>query len=133
MNEQVMKALTDMLTLSAEALKSGAQMAQQELPIVVKEYLAWGMAEAITWATIGMIIVLLCALIGWKSRKHFVAKNATSSSGHYYDGDIVACWFAQSGVSLIGIVMVIVNGRTIIQIAVAPRVYLIEQISAMVK
>ncbi len=131
MDPQLQKAFADIVAaLQASAQQIGAA-AQEQLPLLVQEYLKWGAFEASRWMTFelcGVVIVFGFLTILWGYT--FLSRNRLD------DGSFDAL----IGVSLLGWVLIVVlaifgylNYMTMKQIEMAPRVYLIEKIKGIVK
>lgn len=124
--------LTDKLVQWVEsAAQKVGDFATTEIPPFVHEYLTWKFWEAgvnvFTWAacTLGFISIWS---MWWKKRKKEII-----------DGDTEAVVFAFGGVFSItaiiiaGIMFAFPSAKDMIQIKIAPKVYLVEKISEIIK
>lgn len=99
-----------------EYLQSTEAFLQKEVPIYITEYLNWHMYSSIIW---GSIFLLPLFFSIWVMYKGITAK---------YDQELLICLGFL--LLLIGVCGVCANVSNIVQIKVAPRVYLIESITA---
>lgn len=122
------------LNKTLEYLNSAEAFLQKNVPAFVEEMLVFDFYEAVFGSILTLVIVFLIGFITYKSYK-------VSNNKDKYDEDeresaaVVA--FVAGGifivVSLISIFEIYGNLMTAVKIKVAPRVYLVEKISEMVK
>lgn len=131
MNDQLQKALADIITTLQKGAEQVGTVAQEQVPLLVQEYLAWGFwSAAINAAVCGGILLALLATFLVALRK---------SRGRW-DGQgptVPIVTFIVSGVLLfaLGVPLLIEGigaGKELVQISIAPRVYLLEQVAALV-
>jgi len=137
LNEVVTSMLQGVKTASGEiydasktAIIKSVDFASEQAPLVVKEFLHWKMAQAVIYAIIWIIPSLA---FFWFARKaRLLAKSDKIPENDKYTtdkGDLAGWkWFFR----IVGIILLMINlsinGMTITQILVAPRVYLIEYV-----
>ncbi len=127
MNPELQKALADVVELLKQGAQAAATTAQTELPLLVREYLTWGAVDAGVWAAACLGVALTAA------REFKYNRNAPKDRhGDIKEGNFVAC-IAACLIGTIAAVISFFNFLTLGKILLAPRVYLLEQLAAMVK
>ena len=132
MSEQLQTALADVLTVLKDAAAWSAAAAKQELPLLVQEYLRWGVVEAVACAAGWGLVVYGLLRLG-KMCREFPYKEP---QGWYGGGEGRAFGLAMGNVGFRIIaaffsVGVFVNLMVAAKILAAPRVYLLEQVSQL--
>lgn len=138
MNPELQKAIGDILTVVKDGAQFAAATARQELPLLVQEYLRWGVTEAI------MSTLLWCctALALWKLSRHILRQPVTRFDPDFTTLKVTtASWVMQQtfGVYVLpvlsGLCALVATGPlfTAIKILIAPRVYLLETLAGLVK
>lgn len=108
--------LTELLEFSKDA---GA-FAKEQVPLVLKEYIYWGIASSIVWM-LPFLVMLYFSLRLWKWAVHEIGES---------DGFSLVPAFVYTGIMVPGIVY---NLLRLTKAIVAPRVYLIETLSDLIK
>jgi len=140
-NDNLQNTLNEILAALAKAAEQAGAVAQEQLPLLVQEYLRWGFVEALV--TVLLLAVLFCVAVTLAVRAHRWGGKACGCgqafkpNGHtnYYCNDPGPC----IGVILLGVaaaaccVGLFNHGSTALQIWIAPRVYLLERVSEMVR
>jgi hypothetical protein len=136
MNEQLQKSLGEILALLTESAKQIGTTAQQEVPLLVQEYLRWGLWSAASFA--GVALLLLGAVWIFTARLTRASErmddtNRDWMSGRTDRGDaILAVFWVRLAACVVFGGIALQNGYVALQIIVAPRVYLLEQLMGMV-
>jgi UPF0716 family protein affecting phage T7 exclusion len=113
-----------------ESAKAVGTTAQQEIPLLVQEYLRWGIGDALMWMllTVSMGVSLL------RMGKRMASFPETRSYGGY-DGERL--FFSRYVFPMAGWAFIIVGFVTnlyqVLQVLIAPRVYLLQQVRELVK
>jgi len=133
MNENLQNAVTELITKAISTADHAQEFVMAEMPELIQQLLYWKMIEAI-FVFILSIIWLFAYIKSikwiWPKLNHKV--------------DCLDAWAASKGISTIGMVivgsLVIINLTigidqifTILQIWIAPKVYLIEYASGLIK
>lgn len=126
---------TNLQTQVFEYIKTSVEtisdFAAKEVPPFIDEFLRWKFMEAVITASIWVILFTItsCILITW-----FRKRKAQIFKSFYYDGMEAIPWLMAN--TIIGIVAIcsffgymMPSVYTMIQINVAPKVYLLEQAS----
>ncbi len=111
------------------AVAKAVDTAVVETPILVKEYISWKLWKSGISAIFSLAIVLASIFYG-VPKFYRMAKD----SGNYMSGQEVGGVFGTVGSVGLAIgfsIAFCINALTFVQILVAPRVYLIEQVMAM--
>ena len=85
------------------------------------------MLEAIIWCVFGVILMVVCSIIAYKGFK------LSEADEYGPDGPMAMAVFVGILPCAVGILMFCINIFTVVQIWVAPKVYLIEYIVKLVK
>lgn len=110
--------LRAMLELLLGALKSTSDFAIEQAPLVLREMLWWSAGEAVLW----MVVFLTIAAVIHFKLAPLVAETA--------EAELAAPWlrFLSIGVALAAVGF---NGATLLKIWLAPRLFLVERIAAL--
>jgi hypothetical protein len=119
---------------SKTAITKAVDFTMEQAPIVVNEFLHWKMAEAIIYLVAWSIpaIILLCIARAFNKRSN--SADVPKEDRYKTDQNDYAIlkWIFRS-VALVFLTLTLVNyGMTVVKIAVAPRVYLIEYVVSTV-
>lgn len=107
----------------AEMIATVNTTAQRELPLVVQEYLRWGVWSAGLGVTAGLLVGILAAVLF-----------RVAQSERLDDEDMTMMVSIASVICMVGTLFLLIpNIYHLIQIHVAPRVYLLEQLKAVVQ
>lgn len=127
MNEQLQKALADVIVALTESAKSVGSVAQRELPLVVQEYLRWGFIYNLVY---GLALVLIGALVIFAAVK--LGRWMVGDEEAVEHPELIFAVFGAGG----GVVAIVTASDyllTALQVYVAPRVYLLERIKELVR
>ena len=135
MLEGVKTASGEIYDASKSAIVKSVDFASEQAPLVVKEFLRWKMAQAVIWAVLWAIPAL--ALFWFARKARILAKSdkiPEEDRYHTDKGDLTGWKWA---FRIVGIILLMinlgVNGMTITEIVVAPRVYLIEYVVSTIQ
>ncbi|HGN1932012.1 hypothetical protein [Providencia rettgeri] len=139
MNEQVSKALTDLLEKASNGIDSTVAFSHANLPEVIHQLLAWKMTMGIILSVVGVVLIALAILMPiW-------AKRAKSNGAiwTYYRGDTgfdissVMYDFSRTIFPVLilffGAVIAIGGFSMWLKILLAPKLYLIEYAASLIK
>lgn len=111
----------DIYGASKDAIRSSVTFAQEQAPLVVKEFLMWHMARAILYGLSFVVGALVCYLTARWIRKHVIADEEFSEG-----------WIPLVLLRLTAGALIVFGAggqlMTVTQIAVAPKVYIIEYV-----
>lgn len=151
MNEQLQKALAEIISLLTESAKTVGTAAQQEIPVLVQEYLAWGF-----WSSMVLVMASLAGIValwavtrwvlqwskakddaqrkGWSERKRddYSYYDRCYSNRDYEDA-ASSVFFARLAGTVVLSLFLLRNLYCALQVAVAPRVYLLETVIEAIK
>lgn len=126
MNEQLKVLLNqfgiDLINKVQTGIELGTQFLGKELPLVAQEIINWGIARSIFYTSMWFVITLafcVLAAVCW-----YLADR--ESEGDWFVGSIVLYLCG-----LVSLLVTFYNAFFIVKIAIAPRVYLIEQLLKM--
>jgi hypothetical protein len=126
LNEVIVDILRGVKTAGGEvyqasktAITKSVDFTMEQAPLVVKEFLAWKVAEAVGYLLIWIAIVSLSLWIS-----HKILKSADGNPGdEWFFGWVIRVSSILALIAALGI-----NGMKITKVLVAPRVYLIEYV-----
>jgi hypothetical protein len=129
MSDQMKATLEEILKYLQRGIEQVGSVTQEQIPLLVQEYLKWGFAEA-------MMAVILCVTM-WavfplmlRSGVKSVSKDETNGLGWLKAGIGGLGTFVAFAITVdLGYPSLM----TAIQIYVAPRVYLLEQVKELMK
>lgn len=144
MNEQIQEQLLSILISLKDTASGIAGFLTEETPLVLKELLMWVLVK--NFAIIFISLILMLPIVVWfylakkeYGRIDFKISSYDRRSGFFYDcdGDIKNIWTAFFIYSLFAIIIacccIVPSVITILQVLIAPKIYLIEYVSTMVK
>lgn len=131
MNPELQKALADAVASLNSAAQQIGTAAQQELPAILREYIR----DAVWAYSMGLALALLLAIFAWAWSILLMRAHRRIEEGdrYYGDGALVAAWAGGISASVASALIFCFNAAALVHVLVAPRVYLIEQIKALVK
>jgi len=106
---------------SKEAIRSSVNFAQEQAPLVVKEFLMWHMARAIMYIVAWLLVAIACYFTARWIRKNVIADNEFSEGW-------IPCIILR--VVALGVIIFGIGNQamTVTKIAIAPKVYIIEYV-----
>lgn len=132
MNEQLQNALTQLLNKAVKATEAGAEFLSQEIPDVVMQLLIWHGVYNFILFIIGVVVLITIFCID-----HNVGKRLYNLCER--EGEFDSFWFLYVGMGSVGRVFfygipldLLINVQWL-QIWIAPKVWLIEYASKLVK
>ena len=131
MNEQIQQALASILGKTMQGVEAGVSFLSTEIPDVIHQLLVWKMAQSVVGAAF-LIAVIVTYLWSLKfAKKWFKAEREKS----YGSEEIPVMIWTFAGAVFLGIPLFELYGRTsdIIQIWLAPKIYLIEYSASLAK
>ena len=126
MNDQLQEAIKQMIDKSVAAIEKGASFASEQVPDIIQQYLMWAMAERILF----VVLMAVTWLVAYKAV--FVWSKQESEYGMMSGSKMIAS-MAGGIVSLITGVIGIASIFGIVQILIAPKVFLLEKFMSLVK
>lgn len=119
--EEVLNAF---LTKVVNSLESGMDIASEQMPFVLEELIAWKLVSSGLFTGIGVLLVAVAGVL---------IKNLLTPDD-YFDVDktftLILCTVFSG---ILGILFTAINLPEFLQVLVAPRVYLIEYTSSLIK
>ena len=119
MNEKLQEVLAELITLTTQ----GKDFVLEQAPDVITQLLAWNFTISLLWFCAGVILILSALAV---SRMVYMGNARDSDGDQVYA--IVCCVFA----TCLGITSVIHN-LSWLQIVIAPKVYLLDYASGLIK
>ena len=133
MEPELQKALVEIVTLLKDGSLYAANAARGELPLLVREYLQWGMFANAAYLVLFSVLAVL-ALRAGKFCRQFQYK--PFGHGLTSPSEDIGKFFGNVGARLVATLCAIFAFDALLQvfqILVAPRVYLLERLSSLVK
>ncbi len=143
MNEQLQQALAAILNKTMAGVETGASFLQAELPDVIQQLLAWKLYSSIAYGAVGALMLAGVVVLLIKSIKK---EQVTAGGGEYRNTKPTLVWDCDGdvhpGVLILGTIAVIgaifgialiAELMTAMQIAVAPKIFLIEYAASLAK
>ena len=120
MNEQTKKLLQDYLVKLLEAAEKGAEWTAAQIPLIIQEKLAWEFWVHICY---GLLWGLTVVVVAYMSIQLYRANKQSS----YLDGfDLYGAPLLLGLLAIPGLIGVCFNLEHVIQISIAPRLYLLD-------
>ncbi|HEJ9413567.1 TPA: hypothetical protein SMM66_002189 [Proteus mirabilis] len=150
MNEQVSRALTDLLEKASDGIDSTVAFSQVNLPEVIHQLLTWKMTMGVIWSVVGVVLIALAIFMPiWakkaKSNGAIWAKKAKSNGAiwTYHAGEInyninsvmydLFRAILPVPILFLGVVIFIGGFSMWLKILLAPKLYLIEYTASLIK
>lgn len=136
MKEEIMGQVNVLLKEMVELLKQGKQFAEEEIPLVLQEFLTWELTSSIMWVVIGIILFLVARYLPhtWLDKEQ-KREDDDKFFNRYCPKSMASCVAARVFFIILGIIstcITISNLFTTIKIIIAPRVYLIEWANSLI-
>lgn len=114
------------------AIGKAVDIASEEAPILLKEYIGWKLAASISYialpfifATVFWILLGVC-----KGKAQWTRDESPANASAFF---VCVGWIGGIVSSIAFIITTIVNTATILQLIIAPRVYIIQQAIDLIK
>jgi len=135
MNEQLQSALVSIIEKATTGIDAGVSFLSSEMPDVISQLIMWKMSYYSFYFVLGVILIITSILISKSMIKG--RKNKDESiwwDGRYgmSEGGIFAAIVCAVAFSL-GLIMAISNLTIIMQISIAPKIWLLEYAASLVK
>jgi len=131
MNDDLQKALAEILNKTTQGVEAGVGFLQRELPDVVQQLLIWHGIRSAFYFLIAVVVSGALAKIAftlWDAGKAYTTKNLwDEGKGWRFFGAAV------SGVFALLTGFIAINTLAWLQILLAPKLYLIEYAASLVK
>jgi len=115
-----------------ELVQSGTDIATKEIPEILRQFIAWGLYSHIFW-----LVLILAIGTGALFLAKYFAKKCQAGKNNIYSiySDVLEGWAIMLRIfaPLVMILGASYNLYYIVMILVAPRIYLIERFSALLK
>lgn len=106
-------------------IQQGGDFVVDQTPLLVQEFFMWFTAHHIFFGVLGVIFILLSIYF------HQIGKEeGTHKRGKSWYNESDGMWFIPVAIPyIVGIIMFLTNTYSLLQILVAPRIYLLEKLS----
>lgn len=127
MSDEVKKALSGYLLRLLESLEKGINWTADQIPLVIQEKLAWEFWIHAVYLGFGVALLLVGLGCIVKARLVWLAEEAKSKDSYKHNGHYGhEAWLFGIAPFLSGFPITAYNLEHLIQITVAPRLYIIE-------
>lgn len=106
-----------------------ASFIEKQTPELGREIITWGAISACVWPILGVLLIAGCVYLHKKLGQH--APKSYYDCGEY--GDHPPVIFGVGALMLIGILIFALNILDVVHPLVAPRLYILEKISDLIK
>ena len=137
MDDKVSDQLTEIQAFIQQGLETGVDFASAQVPLLIQEILNWGIAYAITWwvlmlIPIGLVLYVRTHLKDCQKNYKLKVKDGGRASDSEECANVFRGYILPIAAATILFISTAVNGLEIIKILVAPRLYLLEQVSNLI-
>lgn len=131
MNEDLKKMLVEYLGKLLGAVEKAGSFAADQIPIIIQEKLQYDFWLAVGWMVIAVLMLLVGGCCGWCIYR---VVNCKDRASWWYDNDGmgISSMFGVIIFGILGIIIFFVNAATVLQITIAPRLYIVEWLKGMV-
>jgi hypothetical protein len=128
MKEELQLKLVEILTQLQDAVKTGADFAIEQLPDIVQQYIIFGRVFNTVTAVFGIGL-----LIGSYYLFRAALKEVKKDLYHQQDGVIIGGWLGGGTCSFVGVALIFANIKNLILVWFAPKIWLLFEISRLIK
>lgn len=132
MNDQMQKALAAILNKTMSGIETGTSFLQAELPDVIHQLLAWKLASSL----LAMLVSIIVIFAYWRFVRAFMKSEIGSALKDSWGNPtppVFAGLVIGGCASAVSLTFILTDGFTALQIALAPKVYLIEYAASLAK
>ncbi|HAT5579607.1 TPA: hypothetical protein SLO04_001886 [Proteus mirabilis] len=139
MNEQVSRALTDLLEKASNGIDSTVAFSQANLPEVIHQLLTWKMTMGVIWSVVGVALIALAIFMPiWAKKAKSNGAIWTYHAGeiNYNINSVMYDLFRAIlpvPILFLGVVIFIDGFSMWLKILLAPKLYLIEYTASLIK
>lgn len=133
-------ALSKFVAEMTEILKSAKDFTLAQVPDVIQQVLRWQLAHAIYHMVLGLIFIIVAYNVKSAASRVLAKAVTKDKEGGYRNTDwtdhseiVVPGLFGIVIAAVTGTIMLLSNLEDVIQITIAPKVYLIEYFATLVK
>ena len=128
MNEQANKILADLLQKASNGIDAAVSFSQAQIPDVIHQLLMWNFAESIIFSLTGILLFLLVQYLTFRIFKYL----RKEWEGDYFSDhpEVIVMFMLWLLVTLITLTLLDLSW---LKIWIAPKLYLIEYASHLVK
>jgi len=128
MNEQANKILADLLQKASNGIDAAVSFSQAQIPDVIHQLLMWNFAESIIFSLTGILLFLLVQYLTFRIFKYLRKEwEDDYFSDHPEDIVVFMLWL------LVTLITLTLLDLSWLKIWIAPKLYLIEYASHLVK
>lgn len=128
MNDQLQKALADLLAKANQGIDAGASFLQAQLPDVIQQLLWWKAVSSIVCSIAGVVLLGAVGFIWWR----ILRAKLPDMDDFILDGMVPCFMGALVSIPFVGIGIAAIS-LDWLQILIAPKVYLIEHAAHLAK
>ncbi|WP_109910826.1 hypothetical protein [Proteus mirabilis] len=139
MNEQVSRALTDLLEKASNGIDSTVAFSQANLPEVIHQLLTWKMTMGVIWSVVGVALIALAIFMPiWAKKAKSNGAIWTYHAGeiNYNINSVMYDLFRAIlpvPILFLGVVIFIDGFSMWLKMLLAPKLYLIEYTASLIK
>jgi membrane protease YdiL (CAAX protease family) len=122
--------LDQLLKFLTETLQQGKDFTVDQAPKFVQELLMWRFYESLYFVVLGAALLLFGWAVAFFVGRGVARVKAASKNGYCeYAG---AQWIIGLGATIVSAIVISINGYTMVQVKVAPRVVLVEMVRNLI-
>lgn len=132
MNEQLQQALTAILNKTMSGVDAGVSFLSAEIPEVIQQLLIYKMVSACIFMAVGVAMIVGAYKMTERGIKNYKEE---SEKGIFREDEMrfILPFFAAVILWFFGVILIAANVETVIQIWLAPKIYLIEYAASLAK
>ena len=123
LQNQLVEQVGDIAEMTKEGIMKAVEVIQEQCPLLVNEILTWHFVQSLILFALGMFLLASFWLYAKKMWRYTIEKE-----NEFW----IVCVYITITQNLIGVVFVFTN-LTWLKIAIAPRLFLMEYISTLIK
>lgn len=138
MKDKMDQALISLIEKSVSAVEEGVTFLSQEIPDVARQLLMWEMVYSLIYFFFGMLLFILplLAIKKWGGKGQLIGEGKyretlTHDDEGMFDADLVGLVIMVTGVSWV--VALFLIELDWLKIVIAPKIYLIEYVTQLIK
>ena len=128
----LLKRADELLAFIIDGLQQGKELAEREVPLVVREVIQWGIVEHAILAGVGLLGLLFGSWLFLWSRQQYGKEKKEAKTYNAGEGYQITMFFSAIGI-IVTFLITVVNTIIMAKAIVAPRLYLLGELKQLLK
>lgn len=141
MNDQLQNALSALIMKANSGIDASTKFLSAEIPDVVRQLIVWNIARETVWLVFGIVMLITATLVVRKMIRDYKTSSKTLERSWVHDGSSYkpateSCFLTSVACGLALIIGLIISASCVfklLQLWLAPKVWLIEYAASLTK